>query len=57
MLYAMTNGNNERVFSSYGACCKPSNSPLVYIPRPDGVSTVRILHAARDWWSLLDVEI
>ena len=26
---------------------------VFYEPRPDGVSIVRVLHAARDWWGLL----
>ena len=26
---------------------------VFYEPRPDGVSIVRVLHAASDWWSLL----
>ena len=25
-------------------------------PRPDGVSIVRVLHAASDWWGLLGIE-
>jgi toxin ParE1/3/4 len=29
---------------------------IFYEPRPDGVSIVRVLHAAQDWWSLLGVE-
>jgi toxin ParE1/3/4 len=29
------------------------NHLVFYEPRPDGVSIVRVLHAARDWWSLL----
>lgn len=29
---------------------------IFYTPHPDGVSIVRILHAARDWWSLLGIE-
>ncbi len=29
------------------------NHLIFYQPRPDGVSIVRVLHAARDWWSLL----
>jgi len=29
------------------------NHLVFYQPRPDGVSIVRVLHAARDWWSLL----
>lgn len=29
------------------------NHLVFYLPRPDGVSIVRVLHAARDWWSLL----
>jgi toxin ParE1/3/4 len=26
---------------------------VFYIPRRDGISLVRVLHATRDWWSLL----
>lgn len=29
------------------------NHLIFYLPRPDGVSIVRVLHAARDWWGLL----
>ena len=29
---------------------------IFYLPRPDGVSIVRVLHAARDWWTLLGIE-
>ena len=29
------------------------NHLVFYEPRPDGVSIVRVLHAARDWWGLL----
>lgn len=29
------------------------NHLIFYLPRSDGVSIVRVLHAARDWWSLL----
>jgi toxin ParE1/3/4 len=29
------------------------NFLVLYLPRPDGVTIVRVLHAARDWWSLL----
>lgn len=32
------------------------NFLIFYLPRPDGVSIVRVLHAARDWWSLLGLE-
>lgn len=32
------------------------NHLIFYIPQPDGVTIVRVLHAARDWGSLLDVE-
>lgn len=28
---------------------------IFYLPRPDGVSIVRVLHAAQDWWSRLDI--
>jgi len=29
------------------------NVLIFYQPRADGVSIVRVLHAAQDWWSLL----
>ena len=32
------------------------NHLIFYLPHPDGVSIVRVLHAARDWWSLLGME-
>lgn len=32
------------------------NVLIFYLPRPDGVLIVRVLHAARDWWSLLGIE-
>ncbi len=32
------------------------NHLVFYEPHPDGVSIVRVLHAARDWWGLLGVE-
>jgi len=32
------------------------NYLVFYLPVPDGVSIVRVLHAARDWWSLLGIE-
>jgi toxin ParE1/3/4 len=32
------------------------NHMIFYMPRPDGVSIVRVLHAARDWWGMLGVE-
>jgi toxin ParE1/3/4 len=36
---------------------KDFNNHLVfYEPRPDGVSVVRVLHAASDWWRLLGFE-
>lgn len=28
---------------------------IFYLPRPDGVSILRVLHAAEDWWTLLGV--
>lgn len=31
------------------------NVLVFYFPRNDGVSIVRVLHAAQDWWSLLGV--
>lgn len=32
------------------------NYMIFCMPRPDGVSIVRVLHAARDWWSMLGIE-
>jgi toxin ParE1/3/4 len=32
------------------------NHLIFYLPRPDGVSIIRVLHAARDWWSLLGID-
>lgn len=32
------------------------NHLVFYLPRSDGVSIVRVLHAARDWWRLLGIE-
>ena len=32
------------------------NHLVFYEPRPDGVSIVRVLHAASDWWQLLGYE-
>jgi toxin ParE1/3/4 len=32
------------------------NHLIFYLPRADGVSIVRVLHAARDWWRLLGIE-
>jgi toxin ParE1/3/4 len=32
------------------------NHLVFYVPRDDGVSIVRVLHAARDWWGLLGLE-
>jgi toxin ParE1/3/4 len=29
------------------------NMLIFYIPRHDGVSIVRVIHAAQDWWGLL----
>jgi len=31
------------------------NFLIFYRPRPDGVSIVRVLHAAQDWWTLLGI--
>ncbi len=28
---------------------------IFYLPHPDGVSIVRVLHAAQDWWDLLEI--
>jgi toxin ParE1/3/4 len=28
---------------------------VFYLPRRDGVSIVRVLHAAQDWWTLLGI--
>ena len=32
------------------------NYLVFYLPRADGVSIVRVLHAARDWWSLFGIK-
>lgn len=32
------------------------NYMIFYVPRADGVSIVRVLHAARDWWRLLGID-
>lgn len=32
------------------------NYMIFYLPRPDGVSIIRVLHAARDWWTLLGID-
>lgn len=32
------------------------NYLIFYLPRTDGISIVRVLHAARDWWRLLGIE-
>jgi len=32
------------------------NHLIFYMPCPDGVSVVRVLHAASDWWALLGFE-
>ncbi|NOU09192.1 MAG: type II toxin-antitoxin system RelE/ParE family toxin [Nitrospira sp.] len=32
------------------------NHLIFYLPHPDGVTIVRVLHAARDWWGLLGIE-
>lgn len=32
------------------------NHMIFYLPRADGISIVRVLHAARDWWSLLGID-
>jgi toxin ParE1/3/4 len=29
------------------------NFLIFYLPRPKGISVVRVLHSASDWWSLL----
>jgi toxin ParE1/3/4 len=31
------------------------NHLIFYMAKPEGVSIVRVLHASRDWWRLLDV--
>jgi len=28
---------------------------IFYLPRPGGISIVRVLHAAQNWWSLLGI--
>ena len=32
------------------------NYLIFYMPRPDGVSIVRVLYGSSDWWSLLGIE-
>lgn len=32
------------------------NHLIFYVPRQDGVSIVRVLHGAMDWWSLLGID-
>ena len=32
------------------------NHLVFYFPRGDGVSILRVLHAARDWWRLLGMQ-
>jgi len=32
------------------------NYMIFYLPRPNGISVVRVLHAARDWWDVLGFE-
>lgn len=32
------------------------NHLIFYISRKDGISIVRVLHAAQDWWSLLGID-
>lgn len=32
------------------------NHLIFYLPQPDGVSIVRVLHASSDWWALLGME-
>lgn len=32
------------------------NFLIFYLPDSEGVTIVRIMHAAQDWWVLLDVE-
>lgn len=29
---------------------------IFYMPHPDGISVVRVLHAAQDWWTLLGMK-
>lgn len=32
------------------------NHLIFYLPHHNGISVVRVLHAARDWWSLLGIK-
>jgi toxin ParE1/3/4 len=32
------------------------NILIFYLPRGEGISIVRVLHAAQDWWGLLGVQ-
>jgi toxin ParE1/3/4 len=31
------------------------NFLIFYLPRPDGVSILRVLHAAQEWWTVLEI--
>jgi toxin ParE1/3/4 len=31
------------------------NFLIFYLPRPDGASVVRVMHAAQDWWERLGI--
>jgi toxin ParE1/3/4 len=31
------------------------NFLIFYVPQTDGISVVRVLHAARDWWGVLGI--
>ena len=38
-------------------CVNDFNNILIfYIPRHDGISVVRVIHAAQDWWSILGIQ-
>ncbi len=32
------------------------NILIFYLPRHDGISVIRVLHAAQDWWELLEIK-
>ncbi len=38
-------------------CVNDFNNILIfYVPRHDGISVVRVIHAAQDWWKILDIQ-
>lgn len=48
---------NARLAGIRKWCVKDFDNHLVfYLPRPNGVSIVRVLHAAQDWWAAIKFE-